>query len=78
MFTILSFTGIEDKHDVYRNKDCMEKFWESLREHTVEIINLKRKKMKSLTNEQQKSYQKAKNCYNCSEKFEDEHAKDNS
>ena len=56
MFTILSFTGIEDKHDVYRNKDCMEKFWESLREHTVEIINLKRKKMKSLTNEQQKSY----------------------
>ena len=34
--------------------------------------------MKSLTNEQQKSYQKAKKCYNCSEKFEDEHAKDNS
>ena len=39
MSTILSFKSIENKHDIYRGKDCMEKFWESLREHPIEIIN---------------------------------------
>ena len=32
--------------------------------------------MKLLTNEQQKSYQNAKACYICKQKFEDKHAKD--
>ena len=38
------FTSIENKHDVYRGKNCMEKFCESLREHEMEIINFKKKK----------------------------------
>ena len=57
MSKILSFKGIENKHDVYRGKDCMKKFCESLREHAMETINFKKKKLKLLTNEQQKSYQ---------------------
>ena len=32
--------------------------------------------MNLLTNEQQKSYENAKICYVCQEKFEDRHAKD--
>ena len=42
MSTISSFKGIENKHDVYRGKDCMKKFFESLREHAINIINFKR------------------------------------
>ena len=44
MSTVSSFKSIEDKHDVYRGKDCMKKFCESLREHTMKIINFKIKK----------------------------------
>ena len=43
----------------------------------MEIINFKKKKMKLLTSEHQKSYEHAKICYICNEKFEDKHAKDN-
>ena len=39
-------------HDVCRDKDCMEKFCESLSEHTMKIINFKKKKIKLLRKEQ--------------------------
>ena len=55
MSTISSFRSIENKHNVYKGKNCMEKFCESLREHAVKIINFKKKKMKLLTKKQQKS-----------------------
>ena len=44
MSTISSFRSIENKHDVYRSKDCMKKFCKFLREHTIKIINFKNKK----------------------------------
>ena len=44
MSTILSFKSIENKHDVYRGKDCIRTFCESLREHAMKIINLKKKR----------------------------------
>ena len=44
MSTISSFRCIENKHDVYRSKDCMKIFCESLREHEMKIINFKKKK----------------------------------
>ena len=44
MCTILPFESIENKHDVYRDKDSMQKFCKSLREQAIEIINFKRKK----------------------------------
>ena len=37
-----SFRSIENKHDVYRGKDCMKKSCEFLREHTMKIIKLKK------------------------------------
>ena len=61
MSTISSFKSIENKHDVYRGKDCMKTFFESFKEHPMEIINFK-KKTKLLTNEQQKSCKSAKIC----------------
>ena len=44
MSAILVFDGIENKYDVYRGKDCMRKFCESLKEHVVKIINFEKKK----------------------------------
>ena len=46
MSTISSFKRIENKHDIYRGKDCMKKYYESLREHAMNIKNFKKKKMK--------------------------------
>ena len=66
MFTI-SFKNTENKHDVYRGKDFMKKFCESLWKHAMKIINFTKKKMKFLTNEQQHP----KICYICTERFED-------
>ena len=51
MSAISSFTSTENKHDVCRGKGCMKKFSESLREHAMQIIKFKKKKMKLLTNE---------------------------
>ena len=54
----------------------MKKFCESLRDQTMNIINFKKKKMKLLTNEQKESYENAKICYICKEKFENKYVKD--
>ena len=75
MSTISSFRSIENKHDVYRGKDCMKKLCEFLREHTMKIINFKEKKMKLLKKEQKDSYENAKLCYICKEKFENKYLK---
>ena len=50
--TISSFRSTENKHDVYKDKDCMKKFWESLREQAMKIINFKKRSMKLLAIEQ--------------------------
>ena len=42
-FTIFSFRSLENKHDVYRGKDCIKRFSEFLRENAMKIIDLKRK-----------------------------------
>ena len=48
MSTISPFRGTENKRDVYRGKDCMKKFCESLSEKAMKVINFKKKKMKLL------------------------------
>ena len=54
----------------------MKKVGKSLREHAMKIINFKKKKMKLLTKELQESYENAKMCYICEEKFENKYFKD--
>ena len=76
MSSISLFRSIENKHDVQRGKGCMKTFCEFLREHTMEIISSKKKKMKLLTKEQQESYGNTKISYICKEKFENEYLKD--
>ena len=76
MPTISSFKSIENKHDVYRGKDCIKKFCKFLREHAMKIISFKKKKMKLLTNEQHELYENANICYICKEEFENKYIKD--
>ena len=54
----------------------MKKFCESLKEHAMKLINFEKKKIQLLTNEHQKSFQNAKTCYDCEEKFDDKHTND--
>ena len=60
MSRISSFKSTENKHDVYRGKDCIKKVCEFLREHAIKIINFKKKKMKLLTKGHQESYENVK------------------
>ena len=74
--TISSFRSIENKHNVHRGKDCFKKFCEFLREHAMKISNSKIKKLNLLTEKQHESYENAKICYICNEKFENKYLKD--
>ena len=67
MSAMPSFKSIENKHDVYRSKDWMEKYSESLREQEMEIINLKKKKNEVIN---------GKICYICQQTFENKYVKD--
>ena len=56
MSAISFFRSIQNKHDLYRAKDCMKNFCEFLREHAMKTITFEKKKMKLLTKKQQESY----------------------
>ena len=43
MSTIWAFDHTENKHTLYRGKDCIKKFCESLREHAKNIIFIEKK-----------------------------------
>ena len=60
MSAIFPFRNIENKHDVYKGKDCTKKFCEFIREDEIEIIIFKKKKLELITKEQQESYENAK------------------
>ena len=51
----------------------MKMFCESLREHVINIVNSKWKIMKILIKERKDSYENAKICYICKEKFENKY-----
>ena len=76
MPAISSFRGKENKHDVYRRKDCMKRVCEFLREQTLKIVNFEKTKMKLLTEEQKESYENVKICYICKENFENRYLKE--
>ena len=54
----------------------MKRSCESLREHEMKITNFRQKKIKSLTKEQQESYENVKICDICKEKIENRFVKE--
>ena len=45
MSTIWVFDHIEDKNTLYRGKNCMKKFCNSIREHAKNIIDFEKRKI---------------------------------
>ena len=48
------FDHVENKHSLYCWEDCVKTFRESLREHTKNIIDLRKKKMLPVTKKELK------------------------
>ena len=62
MLKILAFDYKEDKHTLYYGKDCLKKFFSSLRDYTKNISNFEKKERLPLTKEKLKLQQDRKNC----------------
>ena len=59
MPTLWAFVSIENTHDAYRDDNCMQNFFDSLRKQTISITNFKKTKtIQRKNNEQQESYEK--------------------
>ena len=69
MSLICSFDTDENRHNFYREKDCIEKFCEDLKVLAIKIISYEEKEMVSLPDEEIKSYEKQKECYICKKEF---------
>ena len=55
MLTIWGCDNIENKHTLYRGKDCRKTFITSSREHGKNLIDFEKKEMLPLTKEELKS-----------------------
>ena len=64
-----SFDATKNKHDYYRDRDCIKKLCKKLRDRAMEIINSEEKEMIPLNDEENKSYEKQKVCHICKKKF---------
>ena len=69
LFTHCSFDLTKSKLDCYRGEDCMERFCKDLEEHAAKIISYIKKEVIPLTDEENKSYKKQKECYICKKGF---------
>ena len=73
MWTIWAFDHIGNKQNLYRRKDCMKKFCESLSEslkkHKKMCNWFWKEKVLPLTKEERKSHQDAKLCYICGKRI---------
>ena len=69
MLTKCSFDEKENKLDYYRERDCIDKMSERLKEHTMKIINYEEKEMIKLTVAENRSYKEQEVCHVCKKKF---------
>ena len=65
---ICSFNSKEIKYNVYRGRDCIQKFCKGLKEPRAKIINYKEKDMIPLTDSENKFYAEQKECHICQKK----------
>ena len=60
---IYSFNSRENKHSVYRGRDCIEKLCKYLKELATKIVNYEEKDMILLTDNENKFYEEQKECH---------------
>ena len=66
---IFSFNLKENKHSVYRGRDCIEKFCKDLKELATKIINYEEKDMIALRDNKNKFYEEQKKWHICQKEF---------
>ena len=66
---ICSFNSKENKHNFYRGRDCIKRFYSDLKELGTKIVNYKQKEMTRLTDSENKYYEEKKECYICQKEF---------
>ena len=66
---ICSFNSKENKHNFYRGRDCIKRFYSDLKELRTKIVNYKQKEMTPLTDSENKYYEEKKECYICQKEF---------
>ena len=67
--TCCSFDTSKNERGYYREKDCMEMFCKDLRDQAMKIINYEKKEMITLTDKENKSYEKQKVFHICKTEF---------
>ena len=63
MLTIWGFDYVEDKHTLFRRKDCMKKFCTPSREHAKNIIDFEKKRNDNITQRRIKIISRCKSMY---------------
>ena len=63
------FDSKENKHNVYGGRDCIKRFCSDLKELRTKIINYEEKEMIPLTDDENRSYEKQKECHICQKVF---------
>ena len=66
---ICSFDATKNKHDFYRERDCIEKFCKDLKELAMKIINYEEKELIPLTDKENMSYKEQEVCHICKKEF---------
>ena len=66
---ICSFDATKNKHNFYRERNCIEKFCKDLKELGMEIINYKEKEMIQLKDKEKEFYEKQEVCHICKKEF---------
>ena len=64
-----SFDSKENKHNFYRERDCIKKFCHDVKELATKIINYEEKEMIPLMDYENKFYEKQKECHVCQKEF---------
>ena len=60
---VSSFDSKQNKHDFYREEDCIKRFCSDLKVLGTKIISYEQKELTSLTDNENKYYKKQKECY---------------
>ena len=69
LITCCSFDKSMNEQQYYRGKDCMKTFCADLKDQAMKIINIEKKEMTPLTDEEKESYENQEICHICEKEF---------
>ena len=69
LVTCCSFDKSMNEQQYCRGKDCMKTFCVGLKDQAIKIINIEKKEMTPLTDEEKESYESQEICHICEKEF---------